>query len=310
MKKKLIAIGISLIVLGILGFLIFGKVLRKPGKAALQIATTPDSKVFLNNEEVGVTPYFNDKLDAGEYTVKLVPQDQAGGLTSWEGKVSLVSNIVTSINYQLRESQEKLSGEILSLEKIDDPRTSSLAVVSQPDEALVKLGGESRGFTPVLVEDLSPAEYQVVVSAPGFVERTITAQTIAGYKLNVSVKLAQEELEGVAEATESAESEEESEEEEEPVPTEAEEEEEESEEELKTTSSPIDLENPYVLIKETPTGWLRVRAEASTESEEVAKVDPGEAFPYLDEEENGWYKIEYEEGEEGWVSGVYADLVE
>ena len=33
-------------------------------------------------------------------------------------------------------------------------------------------------------------------------------------------------------------------------------------------------------------------------------------YPYLEEEENDWYKIEYEEGEEGWVSGVYAELVE
>ena len=42
---------------------------------------------------------------------------------------------------------------------------------------------------------------------------------------------------------------------------------------------------------------------------EAAKINPGEMYPYLNEEENGWYKIEYEADKEGWVSGTYVDLV-
>jgi len=42
----------------------------------------------------------------------------------------------------------------------------------------------------------------------------------------------------------------------------------------------------------------------------LAKVNPGETYPYSNEEKNGWYKIEYETGKEGWISKVYADLTE
>jgi len=166
MKKGLIFAGIGLLVVGGLGFLIFSKVLSKPGKAALQITSTPNARVFLNGEDTGkITPFFDDQLEVDEYTVKLIPEDTGEGLVPWEGKVNLVANIVTSISYRLGASEESLSGEVLSLEKIGDAKTSSLAVISQPDEGLVKINGESRGFAPVSVENLPAGEYQLTVSA-------------------------------------------------------------------------------------------------------------------------------------------------
>ena len=64
-----------------------------------------------------------------------------------------------------------------------------------------------------------------------------------------------------------------------------------------------------VLIKETPTGWLRVRGEPSTVGAEVGRVNPGEKYTLL-EEKDGWFQIEYEEGKNGWISGQYAEKTE
>ena len=297
MKKGLILAAAGLILIGVSGFLLFGKLLKQPAKAALQIASAPDSEVYLDGQKAGLTPYFNDQLEVREYSVRLVPQDQNSGFASWEGKVSLVANIVTSVNYQLGTSNELASGEILALEKIADPKISSLAVVSLPEAALVKINGESKGFSPVLVDNLAPNQYQITVSAPGFAEKAISTQTIAGYKLAITVKLAQEELEGVAEATSSAASDESSEKE--------------KEEGVKgssSASSSATSKKHYVKILDTPTGWLRVRTKPN--GTEVAKAKPDETFPYLKDTQDGWYKIEYEAGEEGWVSGVYAELIE
>ena len=61
-----------------------------------------------------------------------------------------------------------------------------------------------------------------------------------------------------------------------------------------------------VVVKGTPAGWLRVREEASSSSKELARVDEGDEFTLL-EEKNGWYKIAYEQGKEGWISGQYAE---
>ncbi len=48
-----------------------------------------------------------------------------------------------------------------------------------------------------------------------------------------------------------------------------------------------------------------MRKEPSTSAQELAKVNPGEEYPLL-EEKSGWYKIEYEIGKEGWISATYA----
>jgi uncharacterized protein YgiM (DUF1202 family) len=60
---------------------------------------------------------------------------------------------------------------------------------------------------------------------------------------------------------------------------------------------------------DTPTGFLRVRKEASTTAEEIGRVNPGEFFRLLDEQ-NSWYKIEFQTDKEGWVSGQYAQKFE
>ena len=86
-----------------------------------------------------------------------------------------------------------------------------------------------------------------------------------------------------------------------------------TEEEAETTPTPkaqaTPPAKPYVKVKDTPTGFLRVRMGPSTSATETAQIKPGEMYPYLDEEKDGWLKIEYKKDEEGWVSGVYVDLV-
>jgi len=60
-------------------------------------------------------------------------------------------------------------------------------------------------------------------------------------------------------------------------------------------------------VANTPTGWLNVRAGASTDYRVITKINPGQVYPLL-EENNDWYKIELSiDGEktEGWVSSQY-----
>jgi hypothetical protein len=288
-------LGISLV-----GLVVKSKLLSKTSPAAISISTTPKATIFIDGAQVGMTPYLNDKIQPGEHMVKLVPEATSDNLVSWEGKVNLTSGILTVINRTLGPSESASSGEIIWLEKISSKDKSSLAVVSTPDQAVIKIDGEPKGFAPVALENLNPGSYQIAVASPGYEERAVSAKTVAGYKLIVNVQLAKK-IEGIEEATPSGEKVEIS-----PTPT------------LKTSPTPkatpkataTPPEKPYVKIKETPTGWLRVRMEPSTSATEAAKVKPGEMFPYLNEEKNGWYKIEYEENKEGWVSGVYVELIE
>lgn len=302
MKKKWLIVAIVVLVFVLVGLIVKNKFLGQKKPGGLQISTTPKAVVFLDGIQVGITPFFDDKIEPGEHTVKLVPEVTTDSLITWEGKVNLIPGILVVVNRVLGSDEPASSGEILTLEKTGSRDKSSLTVISTPDQAVVKIDGEPKGFAPVTLEDLTPNSYQVVVSSPGYEEKTISAKTVAGYKLIIDVQLARE-IEGIEEATASAEEEEveeeEVEEEDEPTPT----------PKAEATATPS-VEKPYVRIKNTPTGWLRVRLGPSTSATEAAKVKPDETYSYLNEEENGWYKIEYEENEEGWVSGVYTELVE
>lgn len=58
-----------------------------------------------------------------------------------------------------------------------------------------------------------------------------------------------------------------------------------------------------VIVSDTPTGFLRVRSTPN--GEEIAKVNMGDKLPFVDEQ-NGWYKVQLEDGTEGWVSKEYS----
>jgi len=303
MKIKGLIIIVGVLALVLLGLIFKTKFWGHQSLGALQVSATPRATVLVDGVQVGVTPFFDDKIKAGEHTVKLVPESTSENLVSWEGKVNLLPGIITAINRTLGSSEVASSGEIISLEKISRKDKSSLAVVSIPDQAVVKINGEPKGFTPLTVDDLAPGDYQVTISSSGYEERTVSAHAVGGYKLIINAQLAQK-IEGIEQATPSGELEGGN-----ATPS--------SSSKATTTPTPkatpkveaTPPEKPYVKVKETPTGFLRVRMEPSTAATEAAQIKPGEMYPYLNEEKNGWLKIEYEKDKEGWVSGVYVDLI-
>lgn len=296
MKRNWLMVIAVILALVLLGLIVKNKLFGKPEAGAISVSVNPKSSVFIDNVRVGTTPYTNEKIISGEHLVKVIPEDTVAGLALWEGKVNVMPNVLTIVNRSLGQTESVSSGEVFWLEKISSKDKAELAVVSVPDQAVVKIDGKPEGFAPVSIEDLNPGTYQVVVASPGYEERTIpSAKAVAGYKLIINVQLAKK-LEGIQEATESGEQ---------AIVT------------PKATPSPkvtprpsvTPPEKPYVKIKETPTGWLRVRMAPSASATEAAKVNPNEMFPYLGEQENGWLKIEYEKDKEGWVSGSYVELV-
>jgi hypothetical protein len=62
-------------------------------------------------------------------------------------------------------------------------------------------------------------------------------------------------------------------------------------------------------VKPTGTGWLRVRSAPGITGQEVAKVDVGATYNVL-EEGQGWTKIAASESVQGWVSSDYIEITE
>lgn len=64
-----------------------------------------------------------------------------------------------------------------------------------------------------------------------------------------------------------------------------------------------------VQIQETETNFLRVRGEPSTAASEIGRVASGERYIVIEENENGFIKIDLEGGRSGWVAGWLTDNI-
>jgi hypothetical protein len=183
---------------------------------------------------------------------------------------------------------------------------AEISVVSTPDGANILLDDEPKGISPMIISDLTPGDHTLSIISRGFITRTIKIKLNAGYRLIAGVRLALAPGGNAGDnaATQSA--------------------------TLSTTPTPkgspsvaptgslkvtptkgivADPTKPYALIKDTPTGFLRVRSDAATSAGELARVKPGEKYSIL-EEKTDWMKIQLEASKSGWISSQYAQKVE
>ncbi len=312
MKRKIVFIA------GILGVLIIVFILirvlgnRGPKFGELRVDSQTSSSIFLDNKNIGKTP-FKDKVNVGEYTIKIVPDSTVSQTISWQGKISVGQNLLTYVNANLSDSDLTTAVDIVWLEKITS-KQSELSVTTNPDGATILVDDVSRGVTPLSIQDIAPGEHSVSVTNVGFLTRSIKIKTTAGYRVIANLKLAlsgspqsdtaSDEASSSAslntstptvtpkvspnEKTSLT-----------PTPT----------TKSGSTTNTKDPEKPYVLIKDTPTGFLRVRLEPSTSASEAGRVNPGEKYS-LKDTKSGWYEIVFEGTKSGWISGQYAEKFE
>lgn len=257
---------------------------KSTASAELKVVASPNATIFLDDKMIGKTP-FDEKQKNGEYILKLIPEEASANFSTWQGKISLYPSVLTYVKRDLGPSELTSAGEIVTLEKIKTS-TPQISVSSTPDGLQVLIDGQERGISPLTV-DSSPGEHEVTVSATGFTARSIRIATIENYKVVVNFQLALSSVDQLQTLE---------------TPTEA------TQAGKIATTTPA-ASKPYVLIKDTPTGFLRVRLDASLAATEVAQLKPGDKVEFLEEKE-GWFKVLYSDGKEGWVSQRYAQIVE
>lgn len=275
MKKR--ALLIVIVLLAIIGYSTYKFIFSKNSEiAGLKIISTPAADIFLDDKLTGKTP-FEDKYKTGEYVLKLIPQGTDSSAFAWQGKITLNPSVLTYVNRDLGQSELTSSGEILTLEKISQ-NEAQLNVITTPDAATILLDGIERGVSPIFLSDISPGEHDVAAISAGFIGRTVRVQATSGYKLIINFQLALNKQEGAV--TDGIT----------PSPSE---------------TAGLPENKPYVVIKDTETGFLRVRSGPSRSATETAQINPGDKYPLLEEQE-GWYKISYD-GKEGWIASRYAE---
>ncbi len=287
MKAKLILLTILILGFGVFVFVRFFILNKQNEFGRIKVVSSPTTSVFIDNVAVGKTPY-EEKYKVGEYLLKLIPEGNATDTASWQGKIKIYRNALTYVNRELGSSDVTSAGEIFTTTKMDKAPTKSdtgeIYVETEPEGSIVYLDNDEKSVSPLLMSDVTKGDHELSVFMPNFLRRTQKVNVDPGYRVNAQFKLA---IDQSQKATASAT----------PQPNVT------GKKEPSISVTPAKL---TITIKDTPTGFLRVREEPSVAASEEAQVKPGEKFNVL-EEQNGWYKINYEANKEGWVSGQYVE---
>ncbi len=309
MKKKLLFLVILFV-----GFIIFTVtsvfLLRKEHDPELKILSSPNATVSVDGKVIGKTPIEGFVVSAGEHMVTLKVE---GTSSMWQGKVPAFSNSKTYVDRELGASDITSSGVVFWVRKQDDSplgkvlpgakernkNSGTVEITTDPIGTIIYLDNDEKGIAPLVMENVPAGEHEISAYSPGFIRRSQKIKVEEGYIVSGEIKLAidksYQKVEEPKVSTESA----------------------------SLTGTPGISEEPTpvpsgkvvptvkpgmksVKIKDTPTGFLRVRASASTGGAEVGRVNPGDTFVIITEE-NGWIQIEFEKGKEGWVSGQYVE---
>jgi hypothetical protein len=261
-------------------------------KSGVQVAANPQASVFLDNKSLGQTPVYQEGVKPGTYNIKITSIDST--LTPYEGKITLNPGVLTVVDRQLTSDPTKSFGYTLAFEALTNKTQTQVNLVSFPDRVSVMVDGAPVGFTPFKSDSIAPGGHTFTLTSPGFQDIIIKGSVISGKRLVINAQLGAQTIVPT------------------PTPTAI----------ITPGTSPTPVGaitplprqatdaavlKPYVQISSTPTGWLKVRDDASSNGIEVAKVNPGDKFPYF-QTSGGWHQIEYQKGQKGWISATYSKL--
>ncbi len=252
-------------------------------KGALQVTSSPGSKVYLDNRYIGATPLSktdpSDMIQAGNYTIRLVPINAS--LSEYQEKITISTGILTVVDRKFRKGALS-EGYVISLTPLFDKNKAELEVISFPTDAKIELDANEIGKTPFLYKKPTESDHLLKINKNGYKEKTVRIRTPAGYRLTVIAYLGV--ISGGAEEDAA-------------TPTKI---------PLSPTPSPSPTAGAAkVLILNTPTGFLRVRASYNITAAIVTTVSPGDTFPLLGEQDD-WLEIKLTDGRSGWISSQYA----
>lgn len=277
MKKILFIIAPILLAIAIF-VVIFLVISKNTGKGALQVTSSPISKVYLDNKLIGQTPLckceVNDTIAAGIHSVRLVPLQ--GNLEAFEEKITIAPSILTVVDRTFGPGASS-QGSVISLTPISDKKDAQLLIVSFPNKSQVFLDSSPSGVSPLLLKNLTVSDHEIKLTKDGYKDKTLKIRTVSGYKLEALVFLGVNLTTATASALPS------------PVPS----------------VSPTPIAVVKILILSTPTGFLRVRQDATIASNQIGAVNPGEKYDFV-AEKPGWFEIKLTNGQTGWVSSQYA----
>ncbi|MBI2017587.1 PEGA domain-containing protein [Candidatus Daviesbacteria bacterium] len=144
-----------------------------------------------------------------------------------------------------------------------------VTIISNPSDSEIEVDSKVYGKSPLTI-NIPSGEHNIIVSHPNYLKRSLSAKLPEGFNLTIALDLALSEVD------------------------------------LTTFATSTITTTPEVIVKQTPTGFLRVRDKASTAGKEIAQVKPGDTLIILSEE-GSWYRVRLTNNLEGYVFAAYVE---
>lgn len=188
-------------------------------------------------------------------------------IQNYETNVYLQAGVKTFVSRNFEDGKQY--GEVISFEKSDlnDP---SMAIISNPTNAEVVIDDKVYGNTPLSINNISEGQHKLEVAVDGYLKRELQINVYKGYKLlgNFSILEVSSQNEKPAQK--------------------------------------LDESKTIVKILDTPNGFLRVRKDPTTQSEEIFRVRTNEEYELKSNlPKNGFLEIRIDATRSGWVSDIY-----
>lgn len=183
--KKVSLLTVASFIVSLASYFAFNKFILGggAGNAALAVKSLSGSlSVAVDGELLGKTPYYSENLKEGESSVVL-----GSDTSTYRQKVTLTNGVMTVLNYSLGPSEDFSEGETLWLSRSRE--RGLLVVISDPDEAEVRLNDELIGTTPLSYKNVPAGDHTLKISKTGFRARQVKIHNQTGYSLNVKARL-------------------------------------------------------------------------------------------------------------------------
>ena len=167
---------------------VFFDPLKRHNRAGLRVETPRGAaQIFLNEQYLGLSPLLKEDLQAGDYLLKIIPQDNED--SKFTIPIHLERGTLAVAVFNAGDSIKKSSSTIFELFAQDNP-SSSVSFESYPENALLSFNGNRSDFTPLIVEELTAGEHHFTVNLPSYEAQDHSFYTLKGYQTKVTINLA------------------------------------------------------------------------------------------------------------------------
>jgi hypothetical protein len=136
----------------------------------------------------GVTPLALRDIDVGTRTVVIA---QRGFIPETRRVVITKARPARTLDVRLSTAAAAAPPRPSTPASIGKPAatTGVLEVDSRPSGAAVTINGRPSGSTPLVLNELAPGEYRILLSMPGYQEFTTTVRVVAGERARAAASL-------------------------------------------------------------------------------------------------------------------------